>query len=67
MKQQNFNKKLQLNKTTITNLGNGEMRDLFGGLGPPSDDTCISIDIICQTTPTQQLVCPTHYYTCKCS
>ena len=67
MKQQHFNKKLQLNKTTITNLGNIEMRALYGGLGPLSDDTCPSIDIVCQTTPTLQIVCPTREYTCLCS
>lgn len=37
MKKKKFNKKLVLNKRTITNLGNGEMRILNGG---DLTDTC---------------------------
>ncbi|MCP5104684.1 MAG: hypothetical protein GY950_14970 [bacterium] len=35
MKQKMFDKKLSLNKKTIANLGNGEMKEVNGGI----DDT----------------------------
>lgn len=58
MKKKNFNKKLRLNKKTISNLDRGEMKDAFGGehtrnfcLTTINTATCIVCD--CQSEPTE--------------
>ena len=41
MKLKKFDKKLKLNKTTIANLNNGEMKAVYGvGLFSDDDPTC---------------------------
>lgn len=41
MKKQKFNKKLSLNKETISNLNRNEMNDLKGGEGHAATRTCV--------------------------
>lgn len=64
MKRQHFNKKLSLNKRTITDLGNSALNALFAG-GEPSGG-CPSIDLKCEITYTCWSVCYTCDHTCGC-
>jgi hypothetical protein len=68
MKSKNFNKRLVLNKKTVANLGNNEMRDIQGGFfADPTKSQltncieslisdCISCIITCCVCPTT--LCP---------
>jgi natural product precursor len=42
MKTKSFEKKLTLNKKTIADLSNGEMKDVYGGIPKPFTLTCSS-------------------------
>jgi hypothetical protein len=61
MKQKKFNKKLILNKKTIANLNNGEMKDVNGGKDDISNSlciTCFTCDTDCGAT-CFGVTCPT--------
>jgi hypothetical protein len=51
MKPLKLNKKLSLNKRTIVNLNNHEMKNAYGGVSGP-DTTCLSFFIETKPAPT---------------
>ena len=48
-----LNKKLNLNKKTVANLNDGQMKEAFGGANtkPPTRCDCYSADTNCPTKP----------------
>ena len=64
MKTKRFNKKLVLNKATITNLDLNTMKDVNGGTNFTTHELCSKHPIVCNTAP-----CPadTVEDTCDCS
>lgn len=54
MKPKNVGKKLTLNKKTIANFSDGQLRKVVGGnpnTKPPTQCDCYSADTNCQTRP----------------
>lgn len=50
MKPKKFEKKLTLNKETISNLENREMSDVFAGEHTETMDICCTLKTLCQDT-----------------
>lgn len=51
MKTKTFERKLTLNKKTIDDLSNGEMKDVYGGITCPLTYTCSSCNpLLCCNT-----------------
>ncbi len=69
MKNKQLNKKLELNKTTITNLGDQLMKNALGGVLPPETET--ECGYMCDSDNLSDGPCrsglPTCYRTCSCS
>ncbi len=53
MKTKKLDKKLSLNKSTITNLNRANMADFKGGLRIPSGNTCPTCDLLICTWYTE--------------
>lgn len=50
MKTKKFNKRLALNKNTVANLNNGDMRSIYGGSDTTPTRCIVTMDITnCQT------------------
>ena len=67
MKTKNLRNKLQLNKTTISNLHNLEMNRLKGGIIYPTERTCFDTCLLtCQCPHTIGVTCGGIANSCPC-
>lgn len=53
MKPKNFNKKLTLNKKTISHLGNSEMDNVYAGNQTQTLDICCTMQTLCPCVETK--------------
>lgn len=60
----NLNKKLDLNKSTIVNLGKDYMKIVRGGLLSPSEEICTEHQATCHCQTAIYSCPPTYYYIC---